>query len=136
MIILNPTQTTELQINTSANGDNGSWVKHQIGQDGAEINGFILDNLRLKYLTNPTIAKKSAKQSPFILDDDELEIYHTQYLLQFRSGITLVTFQDFNNNLILLDIPGSIPYILLITEAKRHRTDTLLPTDIYSVVFK
>jgi len=106
----NPNSNNRIRIDTSANFNNGNWST----PDWAGWGGFkwiYLRNPTIDYLTNPTLAKGTSQQSPFILENDELEIFNTiSASIQIRDNFGNQT--GFNNNLIQIDIPGSVPLVV------------------------
>jgi hypothetical protein len=125
----NPNSNNHIQINTLA--ENGFWdAPDWAGWGGSKW--FYLRNPTEQYLVNPTLAKGVVQQSPFILDQDVLEINHTNSAsIKIQDNLGNQT--GFINNLVQLDIPGSAPYVFD-NGSETHPYGYTLPADNYSVV--
>ena len=127
----NPNSNNRITIDTSANGNNGSWVNPDwLGWGGNKW--FYLRNATVEYLVNPTMAKGIAQQSPFILDGSELEVFNTiTASIKIQDNIGNTT--GFYNNLIQTNIPGSNPFVVD-NGSETPPYGYTLTTDNYSVV--
>ena len=106
----NPNSNIRITIDTSANGNNGSWVNPDWPGWGGNI-WFYLRDATVEYLVNPTLTDGIAQQSPFILDGSELEVFKTiTASIKIQDNIGNTT--GFYNNLIQTNIPGSNPFIV------------------------
>ncbi len=127
----NPNSNNRITIDTSANGNNGSWVNPDWPGWGGN-KWFYLRNATVEYLVNPTMAKGVAQQNPFILDGSELEVFNTiTASIKIQDNIGNTT--GFYNNLIQTNVPGSNPFIVD-NGSETPPYGYSLPTDNYSIV--
>jgi hypothetical protein len=127
----NPTSNNPITIDTAANGNNGSWLNPDWpGWGGSKW--FYLRNPTVEYLTNPTMNKGTSQQSPFILDDEELQVFNT-ISSSIRIQDKLGNISGFYNNLIETNIPGSAPFVVD-NGSETPPYGYSLPTDNYSVI--
>ena len=126
-----PNSTYRITIDTSANFNNGSWTNpFWLGWGGNKW--IYLRNPTIDYLTNPTMAKTETQQSPFILDESELQVFSTiSASIKIQDNLGNTT--GFYDNFIQLNIPGSVPFVVENGSETPPYGYSLL-TDTYSVV--
>ncbi|MBK7631231.1 MAG: SBBP repeat-containing protein [Ignavibacteriales bacterium] len=125
----NPNSNNHIQLNSLVG--NGFWAAPDWPGWGGN-KWFYLRNPTEQYLVNPTFAKGVAQQSPFILDQDVLEINNTTSAsIQIQDNVGNQT--GFINNLIQLDIPGSAPFVFD-NGSETPPYGYTLPADNYSIV--
>ena len=126
-----PDSSNRITIDTSANNNNGSWVNPSWPGWGGN-KWFYLRNPTIEYFTAPTIAKSNSQQSPFILEQSELQIIHKDKgSISVKDELGNIT--GFYNNILLLGIPGSVP-LIVDNPVEDPPYGYSLPTDNYSVV--
>jgi len=127
----NPNSNNRIIIDTSANGGNGSWVNPDWPGWGGN-KWIYLRNPTLDYLTNPTMAKGNTQQSPFIINETELQVFNT-----ISASIRIVdnsgNITGFYNNLIQTEVPESVPFVVD-NGSETPPYGYSLPADNYSVV--
>jgi hypothetical protein len=126
-----PESTNRIAINTLDNNGNGSWDDPDWAGWGGSKWLYLRDPV-VNYLSTPTMAKGNKPKSPFILDDNELQIFCPRspaiQIVDQSGNIT-----GFTNNTIRIEIPGSSPFILD-NGSKIPPFGYSLPTANYSVV--
>jgi len=126
-----PNSNNRITIDTSANGGNGGWVNPNWPGWGGN-KWIYLRNPTLDYLTNPTIAKGTSQQSPFIISGTELQVFNAisaTIRIVDNSGNTT----GFYNNLIQTEVPESVPFVVD-NGSETPPYGYSLPTDNYSIV--
>jgi len=99
-------------VDTLANNGNGSWLPKYARQNWGGTKWFYLMDPAVDYLTIPVIPKQVPASSPFVLSNEELQIYNT------RNSSILITDQQYrnigyNNGVLINDIPNAFPNIIL-----------------------
>ena len=126
-----PNSTYRITIDTSTNFNNGSWINPFYLTWGGN-KWIYLRNPTIDYLTNPTMAKTGTQQSPFILDESELQVFSTlSASIKIQDNLGNTT--GFYDNFIQLNIPGSVPFVVENGSETPPYGYSLL-TDTYSVV--
>jgi hypothetical protein len=129
-----PNETTaRIWIDTTGNGNNGTWNPVYGNYPGWGGNKwFMLDVLAGQYLEQAVLTKTGEHSSPFLLNDNELEINNTYY-----ADITIVdslgNITGYIDSLVYDDIPGSAPLIAT-TGSITPPYGYYLTTDNYSMV--
>ena len=100
-----------IEIDTSANSGDGSWTASYAWKDWGGTKNIYLEIPDSNYLDPATLEKIAHFQSPFILNQNELEINTTAdaaiLIKDYSNNIT-----GYQNNLVLSNIPGSRPLIV------------------------
>ena len=127
----NPNSNNPITIDTLSNGGKGSWSTPDWPGWGGNKNIY-LEVVADNYLNNASPSKTQNFRSPFVLSENNLEIYPSSGtsigIIDNHENIT-----GFLNGLLFNEIPGSIPNI------SKNGSETppygySLPTDNYSVV--
>ncbi len=116
-------------INTEGNGGNGIWTYANWPHWGGDKK-LILELPAITYLGTSTLSKKSEFISPFILDNNRVDIYQS-------NGDIIITDEFGNKTGIMSDsvytnIPGSIP-ITIPTGSETPPDNYSLPKDNYRI---
>jgi hypothetical protein len=121
-------------VDTLANNNNGTWTPIYAWTNWGGTKWFYLREPAINYLVNPSLPKNKAAVSPFILDENELQI------LNARNASISITDQQGNKSgyidgILLNNIPGSIPNIIE-NGSSGPPIGYDLPTENYSIQMK
>jgi uncharacterized delta-60 repeat protein len=102
---------SKIVVDTLANNGKGTWAPAYAWFNWAGTQWFYLRDPATNYLTTPSLPNKMTPESPFILDENDLQILNT------RNASILITDQQgnhsgFYNAVLLHEIPNSFPNII------------------------
>ena len=104
-------QTALILIDTSANGGNGTWLTQYAWQDWGGNGKLILDLPATTYLESAEFKNRFNSGSAFLLEDNELKVYPTQY-----SDVEIMDNQSnktgYAGGIVQNHIPGAAPLII------------------------
>ncbi|MCB9211656.1 MAG: T9SS type A sorting domain-containing protein [Ignavibacteriales bacterium] len=118
-------------VDTSANNGKGSWEPKYAWSTWGGYYHFGLDLPATTYLNNSSLTKTNMKQTPFLLDENELKVYNTPSAnIEIKDNLGNVT--GFGGSGVMSNIPNSVPLIFL-NGSTGPPYGYLLPKNNYSI---